>query len=407
MNCTKGKHRDPRKPFRARNFLFRLALGALLLAAPLLLGAEYQTHTVKKGDTLFSLGKRYGVSVEQIKELNGLPDNRISLDQVLKIKEGKPEEPKPKPAPQPAKPPVEPPAPKPQAQPVQPPVQALNLPDDHYYTVQAKDNLYRISVNHGLTLKDLLQWNNFADVTHAIHPGDRLIVKNPAGATLVPATPTENPEQAPVAQAEPAVPDTVIIQKIYVVQKKDTLYSIAKNNGMTVDELKSLNNLSSNAISVGQRIWLAGRPTNAEADGKTVALTEAELQKSDRIRGDLAIPVIGKVSSEYGLRNGRPHKGIDISAKSGTPIHAVLDGVVVFSGVQGNYGNVVVVEHPDFVMTVYAHNSRNLVKVNDRVTKGQLIGYVGATGNSTGPHLHFEYRIKGKAINPRKVVKFD
>ena len=58
-------------------------------------------------------------------------------------------------------------------------------------------------------------------------------------------------------------------------------------------------------------------------------------------------------------------------------------------------------------MTVYAHNSRNLVKVNDRVTKGQLIGYVGATGNSTGPHLHFEYRIKGKAINPRKVVKFD
>jgi len=77
---------------------------------------------------------------------------------------------------------------------------------------------------------------------------------------------------------------------------------------------------------------------------------------------------------------------------------------VVFAGVQGNYGNVIVIEHPDFVMTVYAHNDANLVKVNDSVKRGQIIAHLGSTGNATGPHLHFEYRIKGKAINPRKVL---
>ena len=116
------------------------------------------------------------------------------------------------------------------------------------------------------------------------------------------------------------------------------------------------------------------------------------------------MPVDGKVWSEYGLRNGRPHKGIDIGAKQGTPIYAVLDGTVVYSGVQGAYGNVVVVEHPDFVMTVYAHNEKNLVSVNEKVKQGQQIATVGATGNARGAHVRFEYRLKGKAINPRKVL---
>ncbi|HCM16257.1 MAG TPA: transcriptional regulator, partial [Candidatus Cloacimonas sp.] len=68
---------------------------------------------------------------------------------------------------------------------------------------------------------------------------------------------------------------------------------------------------------------------------------------------------------------------------------------------------VVVLEHPDFVMTVYAHNEKNLVAVGDTVQKGQQIAMVGSTGNATGSHLHFEYRIKGKAINPRKVLPLD
>lgn len=391
----------------ARKTPLRRLFILVFLLLPLLLAAEFQTHTVKKGDTLYSLGRQYGVSVEQIRELNGLPDNKISINQVLKMKEVSPPAPKPQPVkPEPA-PVVVTPPPQQIPTPPQTAVSNPNLPEDYYYTVQAKDNLYRISVNNGLALKDLLEWNGFKDVTQTIHPGDRLIVKNPTGTGAISTTEPVPLPPAVIPQQTAVQPDTVVVQKIYVVQKKDTLFRIAKDNGMTLEELKKLNNLSSNAISVGQKIWLAGTPPPPGQTSKAAPLNEADLEKTGLIRTDLALPTNGRVTSEYGLRKGRPHKGIDIFAKIGTPIYAVLDGVVVYSGVQGNYGNVVVLEHPDFVMTVYAHNSVNLVKVDEKVSKGQLIAYMGATGNASGPHLHFEYRLKGKAINPRKVLTLD
>jgi murein DD-endopeptidase MepM/ murein hydrolase activator NlpD len=377
----------------------------LFVFLPVLLGAEYQTHKVVRGDTLYSLSKRYGVTVDQLMKLNNLPDSRLSINQVLRIKEIKPA---PVPAPKPAdtaSPALTPvPAPGPQAVAE---TGDLRLPADYYYTVQAKDNLYRISVNNNLALKDLLDWNDFEDVTHTIHPGDRLVIKDPS--TYEPGETQEDLDPGaddPALQAKAAA-DTVVVQRIYVVQKKDTLYKIATQNGMTVEELKRINNLTSNDLKVGQVLYLAGAPPAGSAAASVKPLTEEDIEQSDRIRTDLILPVTGRISSEYGLRNGRPHKGLDISAKTGTPIYAVLDGVVVFSGYQGAYGNVVVLEHPDFVMTVYAHNESNVVKVNDVVKQGQLIAYLGATGDATGPHVHFEYRLKGKAINPRKVLPLD
>ena len=416
MNIKNLKYIDAKinDRFEGRGPVSRVLLLLLMMLFPLIVAAKYQLHTVKKGETLYSLSKRYGVTIEQIKELNQLPDNRLSINQRLKIKlieEPGSSQPTQVIAPPSVAMPVPPTGNEnlaSAARPAQTTTPPKDLPESYYYTVQPKDNLYRISVNHGLALKDLLAWNNMDDVTYSIHPGDRLLIKDPGVEEDDVPKPeiAVQPEQSPPARAA-AEPDTTIVQKIYVVQRKDTLYKIAKENGMTVDELKKLNNLSSNDISVGQKIWLAGTPPPSEMGGKSPLISEAELQKSGLIRDDLAIPTIGRVTSEFGLRHGRPHKGIDIFAKTGTPIYAVLDGVVVFSGVQGNYGNVIVLEHPDFVMTVYAHNSINLVKVDEKVSKGQLIGYVGSTGNASGPHLHFEYRIKGKAINPRKVLKLN
>ncbi|MDD2506524.1 MAG: LysM peptidoglycan-binding domain-containing M23 family metallopeptidase, partial [Candidatus Cloacimonetes bacterium] len=210
--------------------------------------------------------------------------------------------------------------------------------------------------------------------------------------------------QIPVTTPPTSDADTEVIEKVYIVQPKDTLFKIARENNMTVDEIKRINSLLSNDIRVGQKIYLAGSPRPGGSTPSGVSLTEADIINKDKIRDDLIMPVEGKILSEYGLRNGRPHKGIDLGAKNGTPIYAVLDGTVVYSGVQGAYGNVVVIEHPDFVMTVYAHNEKNLVAVGDKIQKGQQIATVGSTGNATGSHLHFEYRIKGKAINPRKVL---
>lgn len=116
----------------------------------------------------------------------------------------------------------------------------------------------------------------------------------------------------------------------------------------------------------------------------------------------LVWPVHGPVTSEFGPRWGGFHPGIDIGAGYGTPIQAARTGTVIFAGYYGGYGNFVVVDHGGGVVTAYAHQSRIAVGQGDPVRQGQVIGYVGSTGYSTGPHLHFEVRINGQAQDPRR-----
>ncbi len=118
----------------------------------------------------------------------------------------------------------------------------------------------------------------------------------------------------------------------------------------------------------------------------------------------------GVVTSTFGMRrhpiSGRRsmHKGIDISGKHGADIVAMADGLVIFSGRKTGYGKIVEIRHPDGLETRYAHNSRNLVSKGDLVTKGQVIAKLGSTGRSTGPHVHFEVRRDGQALNPMRFL---
>jgi murein DD-endopeptidase MepM/ murein hydrolase activator NlpD len=125
--------------------------------------------------------------------------------------------------------------------------------------------------------------------------------------------------------------------------------------------------------------------------------------------GRLLRPVDGPVTSPFGDRDHpvtgehRHHDGVDLAAAQGTPIRAAGDGVVSFVGVQSGYGNVVVIDHPGpggGIQTVYAHQSRIGVAQGEHVGRGQVIGAVGSTGVSTGPHLHFEVREGGRAVDP-------
>src|SRR5690606_30034123 len=118
-----------------------------------------------------------------------------------------------------------------------------------------------------------------------------------------------------------------------------------------------------------------------------------------------------RISSTFGMRKHpvhgtwRGHKGVDYAAPSGTPIHATADGVVDFRGWQNGYGNTIVLKHHNGISTLYAHQSRfeNGLKKGDSVRQGQLIGYVGSTGWSTGPHLHYEFRVNNKPVDPLSV----
>jgi murein DD-endopeptidase MepM/ murein hydrolase activator NlpD len=117
-----------------------------------------------------------------------------------------------------------------------------------------------------------------------------------------------------------------------------------------------------------------------------------------------AWPLCAPVTSEYGPRWGRMHNGIDQGASTGTPIGASKAGTVIFSGWQGGYGRMVMIDHGDGVVTAYAHLSSASVSQGQSVSQGSTIGAVGSTGNSTGPHLHFETRVNGSPVNPRQYL---
>jgi murein DD-endopeptidase MepM/ murein hydrolase activator NlpD len=121
-------------------------------------------------------------------------------------------------------------------------------------------------------------------------------------------------------------------------------------------------------------------------------------------------PVVGWLSSGFGSRRdpftGSPdfHPGLDISADRGEPVLATADGVVASAGQQASYGNLVVVEHGYGIVTRYGHLSRFAVMAGEEVHRGQVIGYVGSTGRSTSPHLHYEILVNGQLTNPMKLL---
>jgi murein DD-endopeptidase MepM/ murein hydrolase activator NlpD len=119
-----------------------------------------------------------------------------------------------------------------------------------------------------------------------------------------------------------------------------------------------------------------------------------------------AWPLGGRVTSGFGMRvapirgGWRMHPGLDISAASGTRVRAAGAGVVVFAGYRSGYGKTVVIDHGDGMKTLYGHMSRVGIGKSRRVEEGDLIGFVGSTGRSTGPHLHFEVRFRGEPVDP-------
>ena len=122
--------------------------------------------------------------------------------------------------------------------------------------------------------------------------------------------------------------------------------------------------------------------------------------------GSFIMPASGRLTSPFGARWGRNHNGIDIAAKTGTPIYASDNGIVIESEYRNNgYGNIIKIDHQNGFVSYYAHCSELYANVGDVVAKGDLIAAIGNTGRSTGPHLHFEIRQDSVAKDPYNFIK--
>ncbi|THV38575.1 M23 family metallopeptidase [Glycomyces buryatensis] len=138
----------------------------------------------------------------------------------------------------------------------------------------------------------------------------------------------------------------------------------------------------------------------AEAEAEAQRLAEEEAAAAEAARPDWISPSDSSITSTYGERWGRLHAGLDFGNNTGDDIWTIADGTVTYAGWMDGYGNFVVVDHGDGVTTAYGHATEVLVSVGDEVSQGDVVSLTGSTGNSTGPHLHFEVRIDDEQVDP-------
>jgi LysM repeat protein len=387
-----------------------------------------QIYTVRSGDTLSAIAARYGVTVEAIMQANGLANaNMIFAGQQLQM-------------------PVEDVA-----------AVAEVVETSTTYALQRGDSLYRVSLIYGVSVDDLLAANNLAS-PNSIYPGLELRIPSISAST--------------VAGTSGATPETTagIVSTggtIYTVALGDTLSRIAIDFNTTVDGIIAANGLTNpSRIYVGQTLTIpaagaSARPagalagtSHAVAAGETLseialkygvtisALAAAnDIDNPSRIYVGMVLsipsaqagtssvqyasvgtglcPVIDITQSGTGyfIRPTRGyritqyfhpwHPGIDLALPTGSPVFAADGGTVVYAGWNPvGYGNLIVLDHGNGWRTYYAHLSAVNVECGEWVPRGTTMGAIGSTGNSTGPHLHFEMLRYGVAVNPAGYIRF-
>lgn len=241
---------------------------------------------------------------------------------------------------------------------------AAPKPEVHTHTVRLGETLTDIARAYDIDVDTIIAANSIPD-PNRIRSGDTLDVPNVRGV-------------------------------LHDVKRGESLWNIARFYEVSVDEIIEANELPNpNSLQVGQRLLVPGAQALV-----SLRQSEAIVSASGQLLRNFSWPATGRISSRFGPRWGRMHNGLDLAIVSGTPVRASAAGRVTFSGNQGSYGLLVIIDHGNGVETRYAHNSRLVARVGQRVARGDVISHSGNTGVSTGPHLHFEIRRNGVALDP-------
>ncbi|HCW51374.1 MAG TPA: peptidase M23, partial [Clostridiales bacterium] len=231
-------------------------------------------------------------------------------------------------------------------------------------------------------------------ITHIVGPGETLsAIAERYGvtpATIALSSGLVNPDRIYPGQR---LVFPSVVGLLHRVRSGDSLSTIAAMYQVTASDIVQANDLADpDLLSEGQVLIIPG--------GRPKQVTVASSPAADRSPRGLIWPCRGPITSRFGPRWGRLHTGIDIAAPYGASIRAAAAGRVTHAGWYGNYGRCVILDHGGGLQTLYAHAHEILVTVGESVAQGQVIARVGTTGNSTGPHLHFEVRVSGSIRNP-------
>lgn len=246
---------------------------------------------------------------------------------------------------------------------------------DLEYKVQSGDSLSELAKEYDVSISAIKEANNLKDSTIIV--GQELIIPDTA-----------------IGGGDEKDLYNIIIE--YKVKSGDTLSELASRYNSDRSEIKELNNLKGTRIKVGQTLKIPRKAQKVKVSGAS----------SSHQRSEFIWPVKARISSEYGHRihpvtsERHFHGGIDIAVARGTTIEAAASGRVVTSSWLKGFGYTVIIKHKEQVKTLYAHNSRLLVKTGQYVQQGQAISRSGSTGRSTGPHLDFRILLDGEPINP-------
>jgi len=301
--------------------------------------------------------------------------------------------------------------------------------DSDFVIVERGDTLYSIAKKHNTTVDDLAKINSMK-TPYTLSIGQKLQIRAAQQQTVNVAKQQIQPAKTVVANQSIK---RVAVKEISV-KKGDTLYSLSREYQIPVNDLAVMNKLSSPfTLSVGQKLKVpsldakevSSQPviaTNVKQENtkivkqETVAQSKVKIssnpkkqlpQISGRSSNKFSWPVRGNILSQYGAKNnGLFNDGINIAAALGTAVRAAENGVVAYAGneVKG-MGNLIIIQHSDGWMTVYAHLDSMSVRRGTKVAVGDTIGKIGKTGKVDTPQLHFEIRKGTKAYNPMSYLK--
>lgn len=226
------------------------------------------------------------------------------------------------------------------------------------HTVAAGDTLIGIAKKYGVDVETLSAAN--PGISEVINPGDQLVVLPSKGV-------------------------------MHEVGSGDTLWDIANTYGIQVETIRTANGKDSDKVVVGEKLFIPGACRD-RADTAAVV--------SRAIVSRFIWPSQGEISSPFGWRWGRLHAGVDIANDIGTYVMATRAGRIIWAGWKGGYGYSVMIDHGGGYVSLYGHLDNYFVERGQYVRGGQRIASMGSTGNSTGPHLHFEIQKEGEPIDP-------